>query len=182
MVVVYIDIETTGVRPMQHEIAVLTYALNSSEPVLIECVYDNVNHVKSLFDLEQATYVFHHARFDLAFLYAKYGILPKSNTIEDVMYASQVLRKSRYGHTLEAITERYLNKTLKKDLQQTFGPGDWLTREQVEYCKHDVMVLRELLPVLLSQLQIRGLSKEYRRRCDAVIPSIIEQYESYLMG
>ncbi|ADC89878.1 DNA-directed DNA polymerase [Thermocrinis albus DSM 14484] len=141
--VLFLDTETTGDRLRlvqlggQGEIFLLD---------LFELGERGVLFLKEL--LSQKGVVGHNLKFDLKYLY-RYHIEPYA--VFDTMVASQLLAELD-RHSLQSVAMHYLGQVLDKSLQLSDWGSRVLTKAQLEYAALDVVVVRDLFPILLEKL------------------------------
>jgi len=86
----YLDIETTGLSPVYHDITVVgIYLINGSQSRLVQLVGNQVKKKSLLEALDgvQTIYTYNGQRFDLPFIHTCIGIdLNKTHIHHDLMY------------------------------------------------------------------------------------------------
>ena len=98
--------------------------------------------------------IIHNAKFDLAHLQQAGLYIPSA---WDTMLADRLLRAGLSGSaSLQAVAERYLNKSMDKGLQTSDWSGD-LSAEQLEYAAQDAMILPRLRVEMGGRLLKAGL-------------------------
>ncbi|MEN3033856.1 MAG: bifunctional 3'-5' exonuclease/DNA polymerase [Aquificaceae bacterium] len=101
--------------------------------------------------LKNSGVVGHNLKFDLRFLLEE-GIKPLATY--DTMIAHQLLGGEEHVKraSLREVAREHLGKIVDKSLQLSDWSMKNLTREQLEYAANDVILVRELFPVLNSKL------------------------------
>jgi DNA polymerase-1 len=174
--VVGVDCETTGLDPRQDRLRLVSIA--SREHILVidvDAVPDWQHMLSPFLANPDITKVFHHAKFDLAFL-AQAGL--EVNNVFDTMLASQLLgggknlrtnvtdptgcvghggKPAAVGyHALAAVAHRELGIVLDK-VHQTADWAGALTPDMVAYATADAAVLVPLHEALRARLTQFGL-------------------------
>ena len=186
-----IDCETTGLDPRHDQLCVMSVAVPDQILVIdVDAIPDWTHGLAPLLANADITKVFHHAKFDLAFL-AHAGL--EVVNVFDTMLASQLLdggrnlrgqtsdpsgRQGRGGktltvgyHSLAALAHRQLGIVLDK----THQTADWagpLTPDLVAYAAADAAVLVPLHATLQERLQSEGL-EEVAALEFATVPALV---------
>jgi DNA polymerase-1 len=162
-----LDLETTGLDPLKHQIRLLSLDTGTrdgdSQVFVIDlfCLPDD--DFGPLFDaLARKEIVGHNLAFDLRFL-ARYRFMP--GKVFDTLLASQVLNAGakeangkRPGHKLEEVLVRELDVTIDKAEQKSDWSGT-LTDAQLDYAAADVRHLMPLADDLKAKLTAAGLNR-----------------------
>jgi DNA polymerase I-like protein with 3'-5' exonuclease and polymerase domains len=140
-----VDTETTGFDIYNSKLLLLQLGDEENQFVIDRTTID-IRVFKEL--LETKTIILHNAKFDLRFLY-KHNIIPFGNVF-DTFLAERVLSTGidRHRKALDACVERYLKKTLSKDIRGLIfklGPYD---PRVIRYAADDV---KYLIPLRLRQ-------------------------------
>jgi len=108
-------------RPQGGDFALLTICPNPNEVYII----DQVTAIpESLYNLRDAVWVFHNAKFDLTHL-RRWADIPQRNKIWDTMLIDKILWSGYYDtFSLADLARRYLNKYLDKSLQKEWSDVD----------------------------------------------------------
>ena len=99
--------------------------------------------IQEFFDrIEKATWVFHHAKYDITQL-RRFAYIPQRKLLWDTMLIEQIMYSGYYSpgeFSLADLVRRYLDIYMPKTVRSEFGENDTLslTREQVEYSCIDV--------------------------------------------
>lgn len=109
--------------------------------------------------------VFHHAPFDLAFMYRAWQIEPRNIVCTKI--ASKLVGRSKpQEHSLQALLKSRLGIEVRKGAART---SDWgalsLAPEQVEYAADDVEHLIPLYESLLTDIKASHLEDLYNECC-----------------
>lgn len=143
--VVCLDFETSSLSP--HNGEPLLLQLYNGQTYLIDC--REINFSK-LLDWD-CTFVMHNAKFDMKWIYHRYGRMPEK--IFCTYLAETIITnglKLKLG--LDDVAERYLNITLDKETRKTFinHVGEF-SQEQLDYATKDAEVL---MPIYEAQKKI----------------------------
>jgi len=113
--------------------------------------------VKFFTSLQDKLFIGHNLKFDLKFIYAKYGVLLKN--IFDIFIAEGVLTAGLGSSflSLNDLTNKYFGVQLEKEIRDTFigKENDEFSEEQIDYLIND---LKYLDRIYLKQVE---LSKEF---------------------
>ncbi|PLS85348.1 MAG: hypothetical protein CYG60_13100, partial [Actinobacteria bacterium] len=174
--VVAIDIETTGLSPVEDKIRLISVYAGGSTFLIDAFEVDPSPVLKVLKDKE--LYV-HGAEFDLPFLHHQYGFEPPEN-VTDTLQLSQLARAGEWKEKADSGWERKrhsLKDALQRELGVTLGDkkmfqrgeiwtGD-LTDEHLEYAAGDVIYLKPLADKLFSLIEELGLEEVWKLECKA---------------
>lgn len=148
------DIETTGLNWRSDFIRTCQVYVPDR---VIEVVQIESEVPKSLVDLledENIKKVFHHAIFDLRFMYFHWGIVPSN--IACTKIASKILQPQTEDHSLKTLLKKKLGTRINKELATSDWSAKRLKPEQIRYAATDVI----FLPKLLDQLEIELKKKD----------------------
>jgi ribonuclease D len=157
------DTETTGLDWELDSLA--TCQLFSKELGTIICQVDghgNAPWLTKLLTDQSVTKIFHHAPFDLRFMYKAWGVIGAN--VRCTKVASKLLRPTLpvSEHSLKSLLSRELGVAIVKGAVRT---SDWsapdLTNEQLSYAASDVEHLLDLHASLDRQLTSEGLHEIY---------------------
>ncbi len=145
----------------------------SNELNLTSCIKIDLNtnysqNLKSLFEDEKITKIFHYARFDVAALKCNLGINTKN--IFCTKLASKLARTYTNKHGLKDLINELLGIELDKSSQSSdWGSEEKLTRKQLDYAANDVKYLIEAMHKLKIILKREG-RYELAQKCFKTIP------------
>ena len=141
---VAIDTETMGLNPHRDRLCVvqLSPGDGSADIVLIpQGAVDAPNLVKLLGDAN-VTKIFHYARFDVAALKNRFGVV--TGPIYCTKIASKLVRTYTDRHGLKELVRELLNVDLSKQQQSSDWGGEKLSDAQLDYAASDVLYLHDL--------------------------------------
>ena len=145
----------------------------SNELNLTSCIKIDLNtnysqNLKSLFEDEKITKIFHYARFDVAALKCNLGINTKN--IFCTKLASKLARTYTNKHGLKDLINELLGIELDKSSQSSdWGSEEKLTKKQLDYAANDVKYLIEAMHKLKIILKREG-RYELAQKCFKTIP------------
>ena len=176
------DTETTGLQPEEGGLRLLQLGARDCTIVLIDCwELDEAGWaaVRDFFEAKQRFWLAHNAVFDLWWL-QEHGISPKGQVMCS-MLASKMLNNGipNLKHGLAPTVERYLDRTLNKELQKSDWSAPVLSAEQLAYAAGDVQALIDLDLVLTERLGVARLMKAYVLECDA-LPAMAQMWRTGL--
>jgi DNA polymerase-1 len=155
-----LDTETTGLNP-RHDRLRLVQVATREIVVVIDLFRVPTAALLPLFEHGQC-FVTHNGVFDWQMLAAAGVPIPNGDRLFDTMLASQLLHAgvSEKGgtHSLAGVAERYLDRTLPKELQRS----DWsgvLSEQQLRYAAQDATILLPLYAEVRARLCAAGLER-----------------------
>lgn len=163
---VALDLETTGLSPLDHHPRLLQLGLPDGQVYVVDLFATGGIGGVGL-ALCGVVVVGHNLQFDLGFLQHHFGIRP--DRAWDCMVASRLLDASEHLHEkgfhgLRSVLSRYLEVELSKEQQASDWSGA-LTGEQLRYAAADVRHLLALRARLASDLEVRGLAEVFDLEC-----------------
>jgi DNA polymerase I len=162
---VSLDLETTGVNSWESDIRVIAIRSNGTTWLLEPEQYSKEQLRLFFQQVADKLVIAHNAKFDLNFIYGKYGVL--LSNVFCTMVASQIVGggSKLNKHDLISCVKRYLNVDInvdKKELQKSFGGLGTLTREQLDYAAGDVEYLEPMREAILVPIKRNDLDKVLR--------------------
>lgn len=181
-ITVAFDSETTGLQPEWGGLRLLQLGARDCPIVLIDCWELDLAGwaaVRDFFEAKQRFWLAHNAVFDLGWL-QEHGIRPKGRVMCS-MLASKLISNGipNMKHGLAPTVERYLGRTLSKELQVSDWSAPVLSAEQLAYAANDVQALIDLDPVLTERLGAARLVKAYTLECLA-LPAMAQMWRTGL--
>jgi len=151
---VAIDTETMGLNPHRDRLCLvqLSSGDGSAEVVQIPKDHSDAPHLKALLADPNITKIFHFARFDLAMLYATFGVM--AQPVYCTKIASRLSRTYTDRHGLKDLVRELLNIDLSKQQQSSDWGAQQLNEAQLAYAASDVLhlhALRDRLDAMLAR-------------------------------
>ena len=166
--VLALDLETTGLDPHTHRIRLVQMAIPDRPSMIVDLFQlpAGLRLLAPVFETP-AVKVFHHAKFDLKFLFKQEVEI--RGQIFDTMLAEQLLQAGIRGHSsrLGSLVASYLKQSLDKEQQSSDWAGD-LTRAQLIYAAQDAQVLLSLKSQLTKSLLSKSLVEVAELEFDCV--------------
>lgn len=144
------DIETSGLDWKQDHIATCQILIPRSRVFVVRINGVQCKNLESLLQDASIQKVFHHAMFDLRFLYSRWSVSAKNVVCTKI--ASKILNPEQKDHSLKHILQQNLGIALQKGLATSNWLVQDLTSEQVNYAALDVLYLPELFQSLREKL------------------------------
>lgn len=141
---VAIDTETMGLNPHRDRLCVVQLSPGDGSADIIQIPQDATeapNLVKLLSD-PNVTKIFHYARFDVAALKNRFGVV--TGPIYCTKIASKLVRTYTDRHGLKELARELLNVDLSKQQQSSDWGAEKLTDAQLDYAASDVLYLHDL--------------------------------------
>jgi ribonuclease D len=157
-----IDTETMGLHPHRDRLCVVQLSNGDGSADVVQIPKDHrdaPNLVKLLGD-PKVTKIFHFARFDIAALYAAFGVMPQP--VYCTKIASRLGRTYTDRHGLKDLVRELLNIDLSKQQQSSDWGSEALSEAQLAYAASDVLhlhALRERLDAMLAREGRLGLAQ-----------------------
>ncbi|HEY8576798.1 MAG TPA: ribonuclease H-like domain-containing protein [Devosia sp.] len=161
---VAIDTETMGLDPHRDRLCVIQLSPGDGSADIVQLpqgVNEAPNLVKLLGD-QSVTKIFHYARFDVAALKNRFGVV--TGPIYCTKIASKLVRTYTDRHGLKDLARELLNVDLSKQQQSSDWGADKLSDAQLDYAASDVLYLHDLKRHLDRMLQREGRT-ELARQC-----------------
>ena len=153
---VAIDTETMGLHPHRDRLCVIQLSPGDGSADIVQIpqdVSEAPNLVKLLSD-PGVTKIFHYARFDVAVLKNRFGVV--TGPIYCTKIASKLVRTYTDRHGLKDLVRELLNIDLNKQQQSSDWGGDKLSESQLDYAAADVLYLHDLKRHLDRMLKREG--------------------------
>jgi len=166
------DIETSGLDWQVDRIATCQLYVPNHPPVLVTASDVAPANLCGLLSDHLVTKIFHHAMFDLRFMFHAWGVLPQNISCTKIA-AKLINPRNKTETSLKPLLKRYLNIEIDKTQQTSDWFSPYLTDAQVAYAVSDVRFLPELWVELERKLKaLRLLELAYG--CFAHIPTQVE--------
>ncbi|GLQ53423.1 ribonuclease D [Devosia nitrariae] len=153
---VAIDTETMGLDPHRDRLCVvqLSPGDGSADIVQIPAEVSSAPNLERLLADPAVTKIFHYARFDVAVLQHRFGVV--TGPVYCTKIASKLVRTYTDRHGLKDIVRELLNIDLSKQQQSSDWGGEKLTDAQLDYAASDVLYLHDLKRHLDRMLRREG--------------------------
>jgi ribonuclease D len=149
------DIETTGLDYSRDKIA--TIQLSSGNAVrIVRLGSETPSRVLQLLEDDSTLKVFHHAPFDLTFMYQRWGVVGRRIACTKVAARLAEPGLPDGSYSLKPLLARHLGVHISKSEQVSNWLRTELTTQQVTYASNDVIYLEPLLQKLSQTLEIQG--------------------------
>jgi len=151
---VAIDTETMGLHPHRDRLCVvqLSRGDGSADVVRIAHGQTRAPRLEALLADPAVVKIFHFARFDLAALYQRFGVMPAP--VYCTKIASKLARTYTDRHGLKDLLRELLGVEISKQQQSSDWGADTLSDAQLAYAASDVLHLhavREKLEAMLAR-------------------------------
>ncbi|MDB5530926.1 MAG: ribonuclease [Devosia sp.] len=141
---VAIDTETMGLHPHRDRLCVIQLSPGDGSADVVQLpqgINEAPNLVKLLTDPDM-TKIFHYARFDVAALKNRFGVV--TGPVYCTKIASKLVRTYTDRHGLKDIVRELLNIDLSKQQQSSDWGAEKISDAQLEYAASDVLYLHDL--------------------------------------
>ena len=154
--VVAIDTETMGLKPGRDRLCLVQLSSGDGSAHLVQIGQGQASapNLTALLGNPGVLKLFHFARFDLAALYARLGVMP--HPVYCTKIASRLVRTYTDRHGLKELTRELLGVDLSKQQQSSdWGAAD-LSDAQLAYAASDVLYLHQIRVRLDEMLEREG--------------------------
>jgi ribonuclease D len=170
---VAIDTETMGLDPHRDRLCVVQLSPGDGSADVVQIPQDSrtaPNLVKLLTD-PNVIKIFHYARFDVAVLKNRFGIV--TGPVYCTKIASKLVRTYTDRHGLKDLARELLNVDMSKQQQSSDWGADRISDAQIEYAASDVLYLHDLKRHLDRMLRREGRA-ELAEQCFKFLPTRVE--------
>ena len=170
---VAVDTETMGLDPHRDRLCVVQLSAGDGSADIVQLpqgASEAPNLVKLLAD-PGVTKIFHYARFDVAALKQRFGVV--TGPLYCTKIASRLVRTYTDRHGLKDLVRELLNIDLSKQQQSSDWGADKLTEAQLDYAASDVLYLHDLKRHLDRMLK-RENRMELAQQCFDFLPTRCE--------
>ncbi|WMT87107.1 ribonuclease D [Pelagibacterium sp. 26DY04] len=166
---VAIDTETMGLNPARDRLCVVQLSPGDGTADVVQILPGQTEapNIATLLGDESVTKLFHFARFDIAALYAAFGVMPAP--VYCTKIASKLVRTYTDRHGLKDLARELLNIDMSKQQQSSDWGAETLTQAQLDYAASDVLYLHDLRRHLDRMLSREGRN-EMARACFDFLP------------
>jgi ribonuclease D len=157
-----VDTETLGLQPHRDRLCVVQISRGDGEADLVQIPRAGPEPVvlKRVLADPAVTKIFHYARFDLAVLYHRLGVMP--GPVYCTKIASRLARTYTDRHGLKDLVRELIGVDLSKQQQSSDWGADTLTQAQIDYAASDVLhlhALRARLDMMLAREERGALAQ-----------------------
>jgi len=141
---VAIDTETMGLNPHRDRLCLVQLSPGDGSADIIQLPKDasEAPNLVSLLSDPGVTKIFHYARFDVAVLQQRFGVV--TGPIYCTKIASRLVRTYTDRHGLKELARELLNVDLSKQQQSSDWGNEKLSEAQLDYAASDVLYLHDL--------------------------------------
>jgi ribonuclease D len=167
---VAIDTETMGLDPHRDRLCVVQLSAGDGSADVVQIppgASEAPNLVKLLGD-PSVTKIFHFARFDVAVLQHRFGVV--TGPVYCTKIASKLARTYTDRHGLKDLVKELLNVDLSKQQQSSDWGQDKLSDAQLDYAASDVLYLHDLKRHL-DRILAREGRLELAQKCFEFLPT-----------
>jgi len=153
---VAIDTETMGLEPHRDRLCVVQLSAGDGSADVVQIPQDATSapNLEKLLADPSVTKIFHYARFDVAVLRHRFGVV--TGPVYCTKIASKLVRTYTDRHGLKDLVRELLNVDLSKQQQSSDWGADKLSDAQLEYAASDVLYLHDLKRHLDRMLRREG--------------------------
>ncbi len=153
---VAIDTETLGLNPHRDRLCLVQLSAGDGNAHLVRVAQGPAEapKLKALLADPAVTKIFHFARFDLAVLSHRLGVMPAP--VYCTKIASKLVRTYTDRHGLKDLCRELLGVELSKEQQSSDWGSAKLSPEQQTYAASDVLYLHKLKAALDGMLEREG--------------------------
>jgi len=161
---VAIDTETMGLHPHRDRLCVVQLSPGDGSADIVQIPQDasQAPNLTRLLADPKVTKIFHYARFDVAVLRNRFGVV--TGPVYCTKIASRLVRTYTDRHGLKDISRELLGLDLSKQQQSSDWGADKLSDAQLDYAAADVLHLHDLKRHLDRMLAREGRT-ELARAC-----------------
>jgi len=161
---VAIDTETMGLNTRRDRLCVVQLSPGDGDADVVRIPQDasEAPNLCKLLGDPGVTKIFHYARFDMAALQHRFGVM--TGPVYCTKIASKLVRTYTDRHGLKDLARELLGVDLSKQQQSSDWGGDELSQAQLEYAASDVLYLHDIKRHLDLMLMREG-REELARSC-----------------
>ncbi len=170
---VAIDTETMGLDPHRDRLCVvqLSPGDGSADVVQIPPDLQHAPNLERLLTDPGVTKIFHYARFDVAVLKHRFGVV--AGPLYCTKIASKLIRTYTDRHGLKDLCRELLNIDLSKQQQSSDWGAEKLSEAQLEYAASDVLYLHDIKRHL-DRMMMREGRTALAETCFRFLPTRVE--------
>jgi ribonuclease D len=170
---VAIDTETMGLDLHRDRLCVVQLSPGDGSADVVQIPQDltSAPNLSKLLTDPAVTKIFHYARFDVAVLKRRFGVV--TGPIWCTKIASRLVRTYTDRHGLKDLARELLNIDLNKQQQSSDWGAEKISEAQLEYAAADVLYLHDLKRHLDRMLRREGRI-ELAEQCFRFLPTRVE--------
>jgi len=167
---VAVDTETLGLNPHRDRLCVVQVSTGDGTADVVQIPREGARPERliALLADEQVLKIFHFARFDVAVLFHRLGVMP--GPVYCTKIASLLTRTYTDRHGLKDLVRELLSIDLSKQQQSSDWAADTLTPAQIDYAASDVLHLHALKERLDHMLRREG-REDMAAECFRFLPT-----------
>lgn len=167
---VAIDTETMGLNPHRDRLCVVQLSRGDGTADVVRIGRDQTRapHLEALLANPDIVKIFHFARFDMAALYKRFGIMPAP--VYCTKIASKLCRTYTDRHGLKDLLRELLGVEISKQQQSSDWGANQLSDAQLSYAASDVLHLHAVREKLEAMLAREGRA-EIAAACFGFLPT-----------
>jgi ribonuclease D len=153
---VAIDTETMGLEPRRDRLCVVQLSAGDGSADVVQIPQDATSapNLEKLLADPAVTKIFHYARFDIAVLKNRFGVI--TGPVYCTKIASKLVRTYTDRHGLKDLVRELLNVDLSKQQQSSDWGAEKISDAQLEYAAADVLYLHDVKRHLDRMLRREG--------------------------
>jgi ribonuclease D len=153
---VAIDTETMGLQTARDRLCVVQLSAGDGDADVVQIAQDQTEapNLQALLADKAVTKIFHFARFDVAALQHRFGVV--TGPIYCTKIASKLVRTYTDRHGLKDLARELTNVDISKQQQSSDWGSDTLSEAQLEYAASDVLYLHDIKRHLDRMLKREG--------------------------
>lgn len=167
---VAIDTETMGLNPMRDRLCVVQLSPGDGTADVVQILHGQTEapNLTALLADETKTKLFHFARFDMAALFAAFGVM--TTPVYCTKIASKLVRTYTDRHGLKDLSRELLGVDMSKQQQSSDWGAETLSQAQLDYAASDVLYLHDLRRHLDRMLAREGRA-DMAKACFEFLPT-----------
>ena len=170
---VAIDTETMGLDPHRDRLCVIQLSPGDGSADVVQIPQDATTapNLVKLFTDPSITKIFHYARFDMAVIKNRFGVV--TGPVYCTKIASRLVRTYTDRHGLKDLARELVNVDMSKIQQSSDWGAEKITDAQLDYAASDVLYLHDIKRHLDRMLRREG-RMELAEQCFRFLPTRIE--------
>jgi ribonuclease D len=167
---VAIDTETMGLNPARDRLCVVQLSPGDGTADVVQILpgQSEAPNIAALLADESKTKLFHFARFDMAALFAAFGVM--TTPVYCTKIASKLVRTYTDRHGLKDLSRELLGVDMSKQQQSSDWGAETLSQAQLDYAASDVLYLHDLRRHLDRMLAREGRA-DMAKACFEFLPT-----------